>query len=70
MIREMGFVVGNILGIIIVVWAWMGVNLLSVGLHSYGFTAGVAIKLVVYIILQLAFVIVTYLWATKKRNAL
>ncbi len=33
---------------IIVALAWFGVNLLGVGLHSYGFTEGIALKLALY----------------------
>lgn len=53
MIREVGFAVGAGLGIIIVMFAWIGVNLLGVGLHSYGFTSGLARGLFSYTIIQL-----------------
>jgi len=33
---------------IVVALAWFGVNLLGVGLHSYGFTSGIALKLALY----------------------
>lgn len=36
----------------IVALAWFGVNLLSVGLHSYGFAAGVGTWLLIFIIVQ------------------
>ena len=41
-INETNFVTGTALLSIIVVLAWFGVNLLNVGLHSYGFISGVA----------------------------
>ena len=38
---------------IIVALAWFGVNLLNVGLHSYGFTDNVATNLFIFILSQL-----------------
>jgi ABC-type transport system involved in cytochrome c biogenesis permease subunit len=38
MIRDVGTAAGTVIGCIMVMIAWLGVNLLSVGLHSYGFT--------------------------------
>ena len=55
MIGPLGLAVGAAAGIIVVMWAWFGVNLLSVGLHSYGFTSGLAVNLMVYVIVQLLF---------------
>jgi ABC-type transport system involved in cytochrome c biogenesis permease subunit len=46
---------------IIVVLAWFGVNLLSVGLHSYGFTDNVALNLFIFIGFELLFCIGFYL---------
>jgi ABC-type transport system involved in cytochrome c biogenesis permease subunit len=40
LIGPVGFAAGCTLGIIGVLAAWLGVNLLNVGLHSYGFTSG------------------------------
>jgi len=40
-IRDHGFAVATIANGIIVVFSWWGVNLLGVGLHSYGFTSGI-----------------------------
>jgi len=54
MIGDVGLAVGCALGIIIVMFAWLGVNLLGVGLHSYGFTSGLAWGLLLYIAIQLA----------------
>ena len=46
---------------IIVVLAWFGVNLLNVGLHSYGFTDNVALNLFIFIAIELLFCIGFYL---------
>ncbi len=40
-IRELGMAVGAVLLGMVVAFSWWGVNLLGVGLHSYGFTSGV-----------------------------
>jgi hypothetical protein len=66
MIGPLGLAVGSVLGIIIVMWAWFGVNLLSVGLHSYGFTQGLAVNLILYVTLQIVFIAVTYPIARRK----
>jgi ABC-type transport system involved in cytochrome c biogenesis permease subunit len=66
MVNELGMAVGSVLGIIVVMWAWFGVNLLSIGLHSYGFTSGLARNLTIYFVLQLAFIAVIAPLAYKR----
>ncbi len=56
-IKDFGFAIFTILGISVVVFAWFGVNLLGVGLHSYGFTSGVFNRMILFYILDLLFVI-------------
>ncbi len=71
MIGPVGVAIGSILGLIVVMWTWFGVNLLSVGLHSYGFTSGVATNLLIYVIAELAFLIFTFFYLeyqTNRRN--
>lgn len=55
-IRETGMAAGAIIGVITVALAWFGVNLLGVGLHSYGFTSGVANILFAFIIFETLFI--------------
>jgi len=57
MIGPLGMAVGSVLGIIVVMWAWFGVNLLSIGLHSYGFTSGVANGLMIYVVCEILFLV-------------
>ncbi len=57
LIGPVGFAVGSALVIPVVMWAWFGVNLLGVGLHSYGFTQGIAINLTIYYVSEMAFVL-------------
>ncbi len=69
MIDALGMAVGCVVGMLIVMWAWFGVNLLSVGLHSYGFTQGVATTLIVYAVLELVFIAVTAWVITGRRSS-
>ncbi|MBU0676741.1 MAG: cytochrome c biogenesis protein CcsA [Verrucomicrobia bacterium] len=50
---------GCVLGVIWVLLAWLGVNLLGVGLHSYGFTSGLAGALYLSITVEILFVLIT-----------
>jgi len=54
-LRDVGFAVGLVLANLTVAAAWFGVNLLSVGLHSYGFTSGVAMGLLIFCIAEVVF---------------
>ncbi len=67
MIGPLGVAVSSVLGIIVVMWAWFGVNLLNVGLHSYGFMSGVAGSLAIYAIVEIVF-LVSSLWVIRKRT--
>ncbi len=48
LLKEPGFALGLMLTNITVALSWFGVNLLNVGLHSYGFTDGVVWGLVLF----------------------
>jgi len=47
-IREFGLNLAAIFGGVVVAFSWFGVNLLGVGLHSYGFTSGIAKALAIF----------------------
>lgn len=51
---------------IIVAIAWFGVNLLGVGLHSYGFTSGLALGLAVFCTVET--LLIAYLWMSVRRS--
>jgi ABC-type transport system involved in cytochrome c biogenesis permease subunit len=55
-VRDFGLCVLTTLGSIVVAFSWWGVNLLGVGLHSYGFTSGVRELLFGFYGLELAVV--------------
>jgi len=56
MIRERGLVVCAIGGNIVTSWSWFGVNMLGIGLHSYGFTEAAFKWLVLFVVSQLGFI--------------
>ncbi len=68
MIGALGMAVGAVLGIIVVMMAWFGINLLGVGLHSYGFTTGVATALSAYVGGEAVF-LAAMLYLVKRADA-
>jgi ABC-type transport system involved in cytochrome c biogenesis permease subunit len=58
MIRQRGLAVLAVGGNIITAWSWFGVNELGVGLHSYGFTEGVLLALGLFVLSQLAIIVI------------
>ena len=71
MIGQVGMAAGAVLGIVVVMMAWFGINLLGVGLHSYGFTSGVARNLVAYCAIEALFLlaVVPLVWHLEWRAA-
>lgn len=67
MVGPLGVAVGSVLGVIVVMWAWFGVNLLNIGLHSYGFISGVAGGLLIYVVCEVIF-LVGSLWGIRQRK--
>lgn len=66
LINPLGVAMGCIFGLIVVMWAWFGVNLLGAGLHSYGFTSGIANTLTIYVIAEFTFMSVTSILLAKR----
>ena len=62
------FALGMVLNNIIVIMAWFGVNLLSIGLHSYGFVSGIAVNIILFTIFELVTGFGTYYWARSKKR--
>jgi len=65
MIGPHGMAQGSVFGVIVVVFAWLGVNLLGVGLHSYGFTSGLALGMWITIGIELIFMAATAVFAKR-----
>ena len=57
-IRVYGVILGAICCGMIVAFSWFGVNLLGVGLHSYGFTSGIATALKTFYAIESAMLLV------------
>ncbi|MBC8256710.1 MAG: cytochrome c biogenesis protein CcsA [Candidatus Marinimicrobia bacterium] len=68
LVKPMGFALGMILNNILVILAWFGVNLLGVGLHSYGFATGIAINISLFIAFELITGFGTYYWAKNRHK--
>lgn len=58
--KDLGYAFFTALTSIIVVVAWFGVNLLNVGLHSYGFSNDAATNLTMFGVIELALTITLY----------
>jgi len=56
MIREKGAAAGAAFGCVMVMLAWLGVNLLGVGLHSYGFTSAMRTGFYIYVFAEIIFI--------------
>ena len=54
MVRARGFALLAIFGGVVTCWSWFGVNFLSVGLHSYGFSSGAVSALVLFVLALMA----------------
>ncbi len=74
MIKDRGLAALAVAGNIATSWSWFGVNELGVGLHSYGFTEGVLLTLGVFVVTQLAIIVMGSLpkemwWSHQPSNA-
>lgn len=55
-----GFAFATVAAVPVVLFAWFGVNLMGVGLHSYGFTTGTFWGLIWYVIAELFFIMIVF----------
>ena len=65
-LKAFGFAAGLVLTNAIVAIAWFGVNLLNVGLHSYGFTENVALNLFIFVGVEMVLAAVGYILARRR----
>jgi ABC-type transport system involved in cytochrome c biogenesis permease subunit len=56
LIRQRGLATCAIFGNVVTAWSWFGVNMLGIGLHSYGFTDAAFKWLMLFVASQLAFI--------------
>ena len=69
LLSSIGFAAGTCINIIVVMLAWFGINLLGIGLHSYGFTSGLAVGLFTYIGLQMFFLCLLLYFIFKNKSS-
>ena len=73
MIRERGLINCAIFGNVVTSWSWFGVNMLGIGLHSYGFTEAAFRWLMLFVVSQICFIILGLLprsmWKSAAANA-
>jgi len=68
-IRDTGLAMAAIFGGMIVSFSWWGVNLLGIGLHSYGFTSGIMRSLLVFYILEVLMLgACVVLWMRSRKD--
>jgi len=58
MIRERGLATCAVIGNIVTSWSWFGVNMLGIGLHSYGFMDAAFYWLLAFVASQLALIVI------------
>jgi cytochrome c-type biogenesis protein CcsB len=56
LVRDRGVACLAIFGNVVTAWSWFGVNMLGVGLHSYGFMESALIWLLIFVLSQLAII--------------
>jgi hypothetical protein len=57
-----------VFGNVVTSWSWFGVNMLGVGLHSYGFMEAAFWWLVLFVSTQFAFILLANLPLSKWRS--
>ena len=70
MIRERGLINCAIFGNVVTSWSWFGVNMLGIGLHSYGFTDAAFKWLSLFVLSQLCFIALGLLPKNMWRSSL
>jgi ABC-type transport system involved in cytochrome c biogenesis permease subunit len=68
-IRDLGFNIAAVVCGMVVAFSWWGVNLLGVGLHTYGFTSGAMTSLAVFWTLEFIVVAAGFVVWAKVRKA-
>jgi ABC-type transport system involved in cytochrome c biogenesis permease subunit len=69
LVRQRGLAVLAICGNVVTAWSWFGVNMLGVGLHTYGFMGAAFWWLIVFVISQVVMVAIAGLPLAKWRSA-
>ncbi len=67
-VQARGLAVLALFGNIVTAWSWFGVNMLGVGLHSYGFMDAAFWALVIFVASQLAVILIAALPVARWRS--
>jgi ABC-type transport system involved in cytochrome c biogenesis permease subunit len=70
LVKNRGLAILAIFGNIVTAWSWFGVNMLGVGLHSYGFMEAAFWWLVAFVVSQLVFILIAAMPPARWRSAL
>lgn len=65
-IAQLGLHIASVIGGMVIVFSWWGVNLLGVGLHSYGFTSGAAVWLATFWGVEMLFLLLVAMVAPMR----
>jgi ABC-type transport system involved in cytochrome c biogenesis permease subunit len=68
-LRDFGVAMASVFGAAVVASSWFGVNLLGVGLHSYGFTSGILWALLVFYGIEALVLLTGGIWWSAAGNA-
>ncbi|MCE2929738.1 MAG: cytochrome c biogenesis protein CcsA, partial [Candidatus Caenarcaniphilales bacterium] len=69
MLKAWGLALASSICCIVVVLSWFGINLLGVGLHSYGFNKDIATIFWSYMAFEIVFLlVVAYLQLSRKKH--
>jgi hypothetical protein len=67
-VKQRGLAVLAIFGNVVTAWSWFGVNMLGVGLHSYGFMGAAFWWLLIFVVSQLGFMLLAAVPLAKWRS--
>ncbi|MBI3272937.1 MAG: cytochrome c biogenesis protein CcsA [Planctomycetes bacterium] len=68
-LRDFGIAMASVFGGMVVAFSWWGVNLLGIGLHSYGFTSGAFFGLLVFYGFETLVLLAGAVYGLALRNA-
>lgn len=73
LVRERGLMIMAVVGNIVTSWSWFGVNMLGIGLHSYGFTEAAFHWLLMFVASQVAIILLALTplkaWRSVQKRA-
>ena len=69
MVKRRGLMALALFGNVVTAWSWFGVNMLGIGLHSYGFTSAAFMGLILWVIFQLGLIAITVIPGIHWRSA-